>query len=552
MNTKINMHFNNTYYLELIDASSGEVKQKGTFHNIVTKDFMACFVGRTRGSSEGSASNQRRSIGFLAVGKGTNPPTKDDTSLGSQLWSQRITPSTSDFEWLDEYTGKCTYTVTFPATSSYVGTVTEVGILGFYAGSSSVSATTLHTHALLTDSEGQLISFAKTDTDILKVSVSIELSLSSIDEHFKVFKYPFIVADMLLIISASNSDFTNAIGKLNLCRFHYDIENFELYRNKVNSSRKIEQEVNAGVLSSYTDECYLRFPVTRLGTDTITAERYFKGVAIPGIGYWKLPNESIFPAYSIVDIEVGVGDGTRTDFDNPLCYFKEGTDKIYKNGVQLTRGVDYTISNVGNAKCLPEVAELVVPSSITSGDTSISTVAWYPMFLPSSAQNAGAINTGNIARLFSSTNPLFIEYDEPVTFNCLKSTGGFYKRYGDNSADGLSSGTSFYLDYSTDGVIYTELGSYKTVTSGSSGSAFNIDFEDTTAKYWRLRTSSTTPIGMYAQGEQIMLNRKDPYIKFAVAPAEGDVITMDVMMDVIMKNSNFVLDVGCRIDFSEV
>ena len=118
----------------------------------------------------------------------------------------------------------------------------------------------------------------------------------------------------------------------------------------------------------------------------------------------------------------------------------------------------------------------------------------------------------------------------------------------------LPVGTIFYIDASENGTEYTELGSAATTASGyNAETAFDIDFDDTTAKYWRVRTNYTAhPIGMAPPyGVYYMtLNRKDPYIKFTTPPAEGDIITMDVDMDVIMKNSNFVVDVECKIQFN--
>ena len=82
-----------------------------------------------------------------------------------------------------------------------------------------------------------------------------------------------------------------------------------------------------------------------------------------------------------------------------------------------------------------------------------------------------------------------------------------------------------------------------------------IDFEDKTAKYWRLRTSYNqvdwaVAITNNATDAHIVLNRKQPNIVFTVAPAKDDIITMDVDMDIIMKNSNFVIDLYFRLDFS--
>lgn len=549
------MNFKNTYNLELIDASTGNIKQSGKFHNLTTKYLRAPIVGQAYGGTDEYESISGYVLfGGISVGSGTTAPTQEDTALAHELWHTGILQSGVErsFEWLDEYTGKETVTVTYPATSSYVGTVTEVGIYSGLMYSSFSSKVKLCTRSLLTDSEGQLISFEKKDTDILKVTITVELSLSSMLDSFVVFKYPILIAKLLHSMgSAGSSNYHYNMGYLQLCRFYNDLEGFSPYNNN-NYNAGIDQSIGAPILGLCNDnECYFRYPVTRLGTNVITSERYFKGVAVPGVGYWKLPNEDVLPAYTIKDISVGTGDGVTKDFLNPLCYFKADTDKVYKNGVQLVRGVDYTINNKGNKDCLPEVAEMTPPISVKSSAASNTTLAWYNMFLPNASIQYKKPNE-KFALWFSGNSPLYIEYADEVTFNCLKSGGGFRYIQGTNGYGYVPSGTTFYIDYSIDGTEYIELGSFTTTTTDYfMSTAFSIDFPDTTAKYWRLRTSYTGyPIGIGAPDCNIMLNRKDPYIKFTEAPAADDIITMDVDMDVIMKNANFVVDIGCRIDFT--
>jgi len=351
---------------------------------------------------------------------------------------------------------------------------------------------------------------------------------------------------------------------MNLCRYYYDVENFTGYTvNYGATSQSIITSIDQAMVSAPVsvtkgDTKYFKYPAVRLASTSITEERYFKAVAIPGIGYWKLPNDDIFPAYTISGINIGTGDGVTTTFENPLCYFKKDTEKIYKNGVQLTRDTDYTINNIGNKLCLPEVAEIKAPVKVTSNVNATTTLTCKPLFWPSAYLRYNAVNAPkDKACWFNNTNPLYIEYEEEVTFNCLKCTGGFKAFSGTNGWNQVPAGTVFYIDASTDGETYVELGSWTVVEASNNGTTyvFNIDFEDTTAKYWRFRTSYTSyPIGIeydeYGSypGRYIMLSRKDPDIVFTEAPADGDVITMDVDMDLIMKNGNFVVDIGCKVN----
>ena len=544
MNADIQMSFKNNYHVELVEANTGTIKQSGDFHNTVISNFYYLLTG----------ANFKEILGALDVGSGTSTPSFTDTSLANKLW--RASGSAVSFSWLTDYTARASCTYTFPATTDYVGTVTEVGLVSksYYSGSFVVNSYgKMVTRALLTDSEGQIISFEKTDLDILKITVTVELTFSSSNDSFKIFKRNYLTRRILdSSISSSSYALNVAYGYVNLCRYYADMELANMYYDS-----STDQALTATPTGDFTTRL-ITYPSTRLPATTITDERYFKAIALPGLGYWELPNEEIFPAYTISGISIGTGDGTTTAFTNPLCYFKAGTDKVYKNGVQLTRGVDYTINNRGNAKCLPEVAEFDTPIKVKSDVSSVTTLSSIVPFI-ASAQDVTTLRNSVQESLFSGfsltfnqANPLYIEYAEATTFNCLKCVGQFVAFSGTNGYNNVPNGSKIHLDYSIDGVEYTELGSY--TTTSTSNHTFSLDFADTTAKYWRLRVTTTVSgeIGFSSgfSGEQfITLNRKDPYITFIEAPADGDVLTMDVDMDVIMKNANFVVDAGCTISF---
>lgn len=558
MNAALKMSFNNSYDVQLIDSRTGKVKQEGVFHNIPTIGIMTSLLGISRGVVANATHRLARIVSSLAVGSGTTEPAYTDTALASKLWT--VEASSRTFKWLDEYTGQVTAVFTFPATASYVGTVTEVGIYNHeYDYRSSVFQTTLDnkaaimcTRALLTDSEGQLISFEKTDLDILQVTVIVEMSLRSTNAAFGIFKYPYIVMEALSGSSYSydgGANFANYNGLMNFLRFDHDVD-----RLIINTSGKtLEQTVEATPRAYFDDtSAYIEYPVARLLSSVQTSVRYYKALAIPGIGFWRLPNEETLPTYTISDISIGVGDGATTQFTNPLNYFKKDTEVIYKNGVALTRGVDYTINNASNKDCLPEITEFVGIPKVTSAAKTTTTLTQKPLFIPTTVsgtptQLATQFDMSVNALCFSSSNPVFIEYDEPVTMNCVKCTGSLRSMSGTNGYNNVPSGTQFFIDYSDDGVTYQQLG-VAALTADNGG--FVIDFADTTAKYWRMRTSFSSIVSIYASSPDayITLNHKDPYITFTEAPADGDVLTMDVGMDVIMKNDKFVVDLGCRLD----
>ena len=416
MDAKIKMNFNNNYHIELIDSTTSKVKQSGDFHNIVTQGTLYLLAGTQIPSMFDKEVRDYaytyRMLNAIKVGSGTTEPSYTDTALANTLWS--AVADSRSFSWVDDYTGKGTAVFTFPATSSYVGTVTEVGLFDryYYNGSNYNDYASMCTRALLTDSEGQPISFVKTDIDILRITVTVELSLTSLSGAFKLFKKNFLIRNALMGYATSSS-YSDVYGHMNLCRFYYDLEHFVPPNDTSNVTRVIDQVLESTCYiyaSSDREYVYQRYPSTRLLATTITSERYYKGIAIPGIGYWKLPNEEVFPAYTISGITVGTGDGSTTNFTNPLNYFKKDSEKIYLNGTLLTRGVDYTINNVGNKDCLPEISDSIHPANVTSGEIISTPYSYSELLFVKASQYSEVVG----AKYFSNANPLYIEYDEPL------------------------------------------------------------------------------------------------------------------------------------------
>ena len=549
MNTGINLKFDNKYNLKLIDSRTGNVKQEGTFSNIAVAGMKSVL-----------ADSHWCILYQLACGSGTTAPSSSDTALASPLWNisnsnvsnDSSTASKISYSWIDKATIRGTRKFIFPANSSYVGTVTEVGLRAMYTSYGSLyNAASLATRALLTDSEGQQISFTKTDIDILEITVTVEVSISSSDSNFTIFDKPFLLYNIVGPTKTfiGNSFLSDKYSYLNLYRYYYDCEN-----QPFNTDSGVGG-YDLSVSNSPTGDTsgpYISYATKRVESTTITSERYYHAIVIPGLGYWKLPNENVFPAYTITGLNIGTGDGTTVSFTNPINYFKAGTEKVYKNGVQLTRDTDYTINNVGNKDCLPEVTQLLNPSSIKS-DISISTsYVFYPLFRPSNiSSTVNQLASGNIAG-FNNTYPAYIEYEEEVTLNCLRASNLVNQQLASlSSYTTIPTGTVFYVDASDDGITYNEVASHTTTdTTGS----FSLDFADTTAKYWRVRTTLGSSRFVAAHTSNgagyLQFSRKDPYIVFTTAPADGDVLTMDVDMDVIMKNSNFVIDISARVDFT--
>lgn len=587
ISTELGLSLNNNYHIELIDSTSGKVKQSGDFHNIAISNFAGLLTTQNLSSSEVSMNlcNWNDITFGIRLGSGTTQPSASDTGLAQPLWSAMVRDNDSlSVTWPNDYTARINASYTFPATSAYVGNVTELGLIPRSRQSGAIYSTFLVTRALLTDSEGQQISFNKTDLDILVINVTVEISLSSSDSSFNILKkcvlLQFISGIRLFETSSTQSYWYINLGYLSLAKFDADVLwpdalNLNVNTPNYNTGATLQYldydaklTTNAGLYykGSGANDISLRYAKARLTATDITNESYYKYLVVPAIGYWDLTDPSVFPVYNITGISIGTGDGSTTEFTCPLSYFKLNTDKVYKNGQLLTRGVDYTLSNVSNVNGLAEVSEAAgltpvrVYSEVDKSEWANSGQVIKPLIVPAINRSYYVRDTpDDMACGFRKDMPLYFEYAEPATFNGLRSTGTSYinpsQAY--NSQYSLSINVQMYLDYSIDGSTYIQVGQAATTVSG----AFSMEFEDTTAKYWRLRTDyAATQYGYnyYVSckpmspdvNESIYLYRKAPNIVFTNPPADGDLLTMDVSMDRIMKNSNYVVDAECQINFS--
>lgn len=590
MDCKLGINLNNNYHVELINSVTGDIKQQGDFSNIAVIGIGDYFTGNANGSYN--------ILYALALGSSSNQPSYADTALGSQLF--QVVGGTASYEWLDDYTLKGVNTFTFPATSSYVGTIREAGLKFNY---DNTSIGKLVTHALFTDSEGQPISFQKTDLDILIVTVTVEASIASSDQNFTIVKKAPALSGLLGSFDIKFTRFSPSLksvfGVLSAWRFIDDVESDSLtyggtgadykpYPDQCSDSIINDVSMSSVTAVSTASDTYISIPKYRMASTFVTSETYFVAIALPGIGYWKFPNTTSLPAYTIEDIDIGTGDGSKVNFDNPLSYFKANTDKVYKNGIQLTRGIDYTINNISNKGRLPEIAQFIKPIKAVSGYKN-DTEYWKDM--KSSNGSSGLfhnicvpfkkgmklikdINTDVECYGFDSNNPIYIEYENAETFNFFRCNSMIIVKLTKSSLSGgyVNGPTStIYIDYSLDGSEYTNIASGALATYSEDNQTYSrvtIDFNATTAKYWRIRTnysytstsearlltsknhSATLAINTTHGFAGMFLGKRDPYITFTTPPAEGDLLTMDVDMDLIFKNSNFVVDATERIDFS--
>lgn len=366
MEGRIDTNIKGLYHVQLRDSITGEIKYDNTFHNIIIHNGLASMVAANyvRGYPE-----YRHG---LFVGKGTSTPAFTDGGMSSLLWSTSAT-SVSVETSNDGYTKKATKVFSFPATSSYVSNeISEAGLYYQWRWSSDTGSSQRYTycvtHCLFTDSEGQPITIAKTDLDILDITVEIEITFeNSNDNVFKM--YPNLTKVLSNIMDSIDSSESNyfSYGKLSLFKFDED-------RNGVHPTSTSNIDFGAysvGALSfspsinDTTKTATLTHSNIRVPSTSITSETYYKGLGFGVYGLFMFPNSGFTP-YDITEIEIGVGDGVTTEFTNPLSYFLKDSQTIYIDDVEVS-DTDYTINNMGNVNKKFEVSQNIKPVTATSG-----------------------------------------------------------------------------------------------------------------------------------------------------------------------------------------
>lgn len=484
----------------------------------------------------------------IVVGSGTGTPSATDTALFKKLWE--ISRTSLDLIEIDDTHNKVTarYVFTIPATSAYVGTITECGLQGYFSNSM------MYTHALVRDAEGNPISINKTDLDKVIITVDLTLSIGVNDPDIKMIpisKTPFryALADYATGDKYSNFHFFNCVCYETT--FEKGIDLVELIQSPETVLRRgvAIQRSNYGLSGVYAHGLPKINNKTIIAADNVrqcvgriaqnaypeNCVCYVKAILLLGTFLIKLPNATYFPAYPLNNISVGVASEGMTEILCPLDHFVKDTDIIYKNGVPLTRNVDYTIDSDNNHRGLVELTA-ANDAIITGGLTTPIQDGYSEIFrVKSSAAYTGFI-TPYIIYAFSTDAPLFFDMQQIVPLNFLRVPIGQNFKY--------------TLYYSEDGVSY-ELHATHTFVAGED---YTFEFPIVTARYFKLEvtnangstatssgsgsyTSAANPDRFFALGY-----KTDGMIKFTSPLAEGDIITMDCMMDLPYKTDNNVID----------
>lgn len=369
---KVNIH--NKFDVEVIDATTGEIKNKARGYNCVTKrlwnrlmDTFSASVGGY-GSYNRPTDNNYTGISnyfkYLLYGSGSGTPSPDDTAmfdfkgaLGPDGYGTWV--STKEPVYGGSYTRKFIMGIT---TGNGVR-ITEVGI------GDGTATGSLCTHAMLQDMNGNPIAIDKTDTDIINFyatvycEISVGLPDGSIGDGIKIIDSNAYIARQMCgapdsFIGSTNMGFymddSNGMTAISCgmlsskyakgSSVSVDSENRKMTLrcgrfgvNDSNTGRGAIGLVWGTHARGYFDTYYSTQPFVGSGMIPI--------VTFDSRGSWWNP-------YQITDESIGTGDGSTVDFKTRFPFDTEMS--IYVNGQRVNSDlvdIDYNVpetnSNVG-------------------------------------------------------------------------------------------------------------------------------------------------------------------------------------------------------------
>ena len=529
MNIDASIKFKNKYRLQHIDTITGETLHDLEFHNVVL-DQIIDTVG-TNGYYTGSFG--------IAIGDGSGIPSASDTTLFHEI--KKFTGLTGKCSKKDNNTLLFSVSVTIPANASEVYDISEVGVCFLNS--------TLVTHALILDSEGNPISVKKKDTD--KIILNCELYITFELKDIENFNIDCLVGGSqslgTLVIEYIFGAATSLEAQRVSSTYHINYQGKSTY---INCPSTYSLPASSWVKNKDAKTLTVNFGPSRL--PEFSMPTYIRGITFGRLGTIKLPNEAIFPRYKISDITVGIGDGETTKFKCPLNYFIEGSETIRVGADKKIRDTDYTIDNEANQDELIELSagnEAIISGGLCDHPIGIplfrkpfgkvpSTTS-YEHYSGSSGQNK-----------IDASHPLYLDFKEPVKLNTL--------RVPLSNVD--NTGTFTLFGRNTEEEDWTLIGQ---LTPNKENNHYNFDL-----CYYRYIKLTTTGYSRIYGGVSQGSGYTDVYntiesckqnchfigyvgdgIEFTTPPPEGAVITMDAYTDLPFVSPNNVLDISATLTF---
>lgn len=306
INAKFNASIHNRFDIEVIDAETGEIKQKAQAENVICTNYWKYLFY-----------SQSTYIYYICFGSGEGIPSESDTTLFSFLGSGFMGSKRNTK--IDDETYSFRGGIQLSETVAVGETITEVGL-------SPSNSNAIVTHAMLKDMNGNQIGIAKTDTDIINIYATVFLHIPS--SALKGITFTEVNPE-------KEYDFFRAIAGLGIylrpTAFSWQTRVYNTAGNTQNLSA-FTQTTNP---TSANKAVSFIIPRIAVGSGNLAG-----GISeIEIVGYYGSMEQIIsipvtsewYPGSNIVGESIGTGDGTTTAFATDFVHATNAT--IYVNGV---------------------------------------------------------------------------------------------------------------------------------------------------------------------------------------------------------------------------
>lgn len=514
----------------------GKIVQEETFHNLFTTGFISRLFAETN------------YFNYCQLGSGSATPSSSDTALASRLWGVAYSTYAMDGTSADGLSRTWKYTYLFPANSSYAGTIREVGLSASSSGG-------INTHALVVDAEGQPISINKTYLDEVTITAKITITRPSWQsgQTWSFMSGPLSRSYLHGILRNNTGNYNKHIllsagwcpeyRPIKNCQYTSLLTNFTYSNGTIRCSAEFSGDAMTYYYNSASGEKFKDY-VNSLLLGSSAAANYPNAQATD---YFTptyrllLPNADVFPITTLEGLALGTGDGSTVDFAPEVPAWLENTEIVYKNGSPLTRGVDYFVDNLGN---IGKYWSVMLGNFVAEIDAK--TIAGVQANIWGTDECCASTNRDDDMNspVVYADSPIILKYGTDYAFSDKVN----YFVLGTWAASAsIPAGAALVFYYSRDdGTTWTEFGR---ISHASAGTAFTDTTEHTLVtpvtgithvKIALEDTDTTAYVCMSA------LNGRFGYvgsyaIRFASAPADGDVLTMDIDIDRPWKSSDNII-----------
>lgn len=534
INLRASIH--NRFDIEVLDAQTGELKQKAQALNLICDAFWTRLF-HTYTTSGVTHWSPERIFNYILFGSGTGTPAASDTTLFNLLGYRSVGEASEPriTRSANERTG--IYTIqavgTLEASDNVGDTITEVGI-GY-------DASHCVTHAMLQDMNGNPISITKTATDVIKIYATFFVHWPDGGWYngSVMFKAGFILG-----YDGDDTDINNStyslIRLMLLAPSGTSI--ITLRRSTVARCIGVPDSGISGVVP-FTINAPAKTATVSTRFDAGNANRPIRAIEFL-VGSGTSPSSSYlvpclqvlfgswFSPPTITGEADGTGDGSATGFNTAFPVKTAGT--VYVDGVE-SPGATMRTGPADGTMMQQWFNQLI------SSDASAITVSGKPLYWTyrstsgSYVASNGIILTGTLVKDASTR-----AFENP------------YSALGISKFMVSSSSTNSRVlkaQASDDLAIWTDCGTV--TTNGSTARELAVDSACQNKRYFRFINTSSGSENFWIEKAYAAVANPEHNITFATPPAAGAVITADYTPDCVAKDSNHVFDLNIVLTFGE-